>query len=142
MAKPILIIVDEEALVKWLPRYFQEQGVSVVQAADDNEALDHARDAPDIVILDLVLANRDSYALIQEIKSVAPGAYLICISARAGTVARRKALAIGADAFLDKPLALAELDRLVNGVTGTVFAAKAGRKSSRRKTNRKKGRRA
>ena len=127
MAKRILIVVDEEAMAKWLPRHFEARGANVVQTADDEEALAHARTKPDIVILDLVLADRDGFALIQEIKSVAPDAFLICTSARAGTVARRKALAIGADTYLSKPFKLAELDLVVNGETKNDQAATAGR---------------
>lgn len=119
MAKRILIIVDEEALVKWLPRHFEAQGVRVFQTSDDEEAVEHAKSAPDFVIIDLVLANRDSFALIQEIKLAAPNTFLVCISARAGTVARRKALAIGADAYLAKPWTLVELDSLIINATGS-----------------------
>ena len=117
MSREILIVVDEKAMAAWLPRHFEESGWTVICANSEVDAMACLDDGsrPAVAIVDVVLGDGDGYALIQDIRNRLPDIVLICASARAGSVARLKALAAGADAYIAKPFALADLDRLVAG---------------------------
>jgi DNA-binding response OmpR family regulator len=117
MAREILIVIDEKAMAHWLPRHFEDAGWSVTCTGSETEAMAHleAGGSPAVAIVDVVLGTCDGYALIQDIRKRLPGLFIICASARAGSVARLKALSAGANAYIAKPFALADLDRLVAG---------------------------
>lgn len=115
----ILIVVDEEAMARWLPEHFAEAGWEVALFRSEGEALAWFEDAelerlPDAAIVDAVLGPAAGFALIQDIKRRSPGTFVVCASARAGAVARLKALAAGADAYITKPFVLADIDRLLH----------------------------
>lgn len=119
MEKAILIVIDERAMEKWLPVHFARKGWSAICTADEAAAIGRVTEkAFDVIIIDAVLGERHAFALIQEIRRLRPETFMICISALAGSAARLKALAAGADAYLAKPFALAELDRLIGADRG------------------------
>ena len=117
MAKRMLIVVDETVTARWLPGHFEADGWDVIRAGDEASALAsleaRTETPPDAAIIDAVLGEGDGFALIQDIRKQLPGIFISCASARAGNVARLKALAAGADAYIAKPFRLSELDDLL-----------------------------
>jgi DNA-binding response OmpR family regulator len=115
MSKTMLIVADEGATARWLPLYCEQSGWSVAIARDAAQA--RARLAqgcqPAVALVDAVLGEDDGYETCQEIRHARPDAYLVMTSARAGRVARLKARAAGADAYLSKPFELADLADLI-----------------------------
>ena len=118
MSKRILIVVDEAVIAAWLPGHFEAAGWSVIHAGDEAAALAcleaNIETPPDAAIVDAVLGEGDGFALIQDIRRRLPDIFIVCASARAGNVARLKALSAGADAYIPKPFRLVELDDLLN----------------------------
>ena len=114
----ILIVVDEEAMARWLPEHFVEAGwdVRLVRSEEDALALledEETQRLPDAAIVNAVLGEVSGFALIQDIRRRVTGAFIVCASARAGGVARMKALAAGANAYITKPFALGDIDLLL-----------------------------
>jgi DNA-binding response OmpR family regulator len=70
---------------------------------------------PDLLVVDIGLPYVGGVALIRSLKALKPSSRVIAISGM-GDHARRSALAAGADAFLAKPFAGAELEQTVAGL--------------------------
>lgn len=117
MTADILIVVDEPAMAEWLPRHFADRGWEATCVSTESDAIAAleatAAHPPKVAIVDAVLGEGAGYALMEDIRRRHPSMVVICTSARAGGVARMKALAAGADAYIAKPFPLSELDRLV-----------------------------
>ena len=66
----IVIVEDEEILIKVLREKFEKEGFKVSLAADGVEAVSVIKKAkPDIVLLDLVLPKKDGFEVLEELKS-------------------------------------------------------------------------
>lgn len=115
MSKSMLIVADERATTRWLPGYCSARGFKVQTASTASEAIALLGSGfkPDVGLVDAVLGAEDGYVLCQDIRALQPSAYLVMTSARAGHVARLKARAAGADAYLSKPFALDDLADLI-----------------------------
>lgn len=66
-------------------------------------------DPPDILVLDLGLPDLDGLEVLKLAKSRAPGVQVLILTARDSTEAKVKGLDLGADDYLTKPFARAEL---------------------------------
>ena len=104
----ILIVDDAEANLKLLEDLLAKEGFTqVVSTADSTRALDLFNAfEPDLVLLDLMMPELDGYALLEMLSRQIPkDEYLpvLVITADATITAKRKALALGAKDFLNKP---------------------------------------
>lgn len=115
MQRTMLIVADECATARWLPEFCTKCGWRIQTAKNAAQARDqlNAGCEPDVALVDVVLGEDDGFETCQEIRQARPQAYLVLTSARAGPVARLKARAAGADAYLPKPFALDELARMI-----------------------------
>jgi two-component system alkaline phosphatase synthesis response regulator PhoP len=106
MAKKILLVEDEDDLRTTVMFRLQSLGYQVIPAVDGLEALAKARsDAPDLIILDVMLPKMDGYKVCGLLKrdgrlSKIP---VIIFTARAEEEARATAKEMGADAYITKP---------------------------------------
>jgi DNA-binding response OmpR family regulator len=82
------------------------------------------REAPDVVILDLALADMSGFDVLREIREFSPVPLLI-VSARADEVTRVKGLELGADDYLVKPFSHTELLARVQAVVRRVHMVEA-----------------
>ena len=75
MTAKILVADDEANIIKLLRLYLREAGYEVVAARDGREALERFRaEAPDLVILDLMMPHLNGFDVCTEIrKDQAPG---------------------------------------------------------------------
>jgi CheY-like chemotaxis protein len=70
---PILIVEDKDSLRAMLRHALEEQGHSVVEAADQAEALRQVRDTrPDLVLSDLRLLSGDGVGVLRGAKDIDP----------------------------------------------------------------------
>jgi diguanylate cyclase (GGDEF)-like protein len=108
----ILVVEDSRAQADELAGVLEREGHRVTIAADGKEAIRRVRTAPpDLVFLDLVLPDMDGLEVLRIIKA-GPGESftpVILLSARADLDSRVTGLRIGADDFLAKPFADAEV---------------------------------
>lgn len=105
-----VLVVDDEIHIRRLLRMALERaGHSVIEAVNGAEALRAlAHHAPDIVLLDLGLPDRDGLELVPLVKEKRAVALLV-ISAREGTEDKVAALDLGADDYVTKPFDTEEL---------------------------------
>lgn len=105
----LLVVDDDPRLAELLRRYLSRQGYAVSVAVDAAEAernLGHF--AFDLVVLDVMLPDRDGYTLAREIRrrSEVP---ILFLTARGETEDRIRGLETGADDYLVKPFEPREL---------------------------------
>jgi DNA-binding response OmpR family regulator len=108
--RQILIVEDDEAIVTGLSLNLRLSGHQPSAARDGDEALAQidARDF-DLVLLDLNLPRRNGLEVLQALRSADNLVPVIVVSARDGEVDKVAALRLGADDYMTKPFALAEL---------------------------------
>lgn len=108
MAK-ILIVDDEQALVKGLKLSLEQAGFQVSSAYDGNTALDLARSQEfDLIILDLMLPEMDGFEVCRELRKT-HDTPIIMLTARGEPIDRILGLELGADDYVAKPFNAREL---------------------------------
>lgn len=108
----ILIVDDSEANLQLLTRAFGADGYVVTMARDGVQALDAvARTSPDLVLMDIQMPHVNGVAVCEQLKRDVNTRLVPVVLMTGVTDARTKMHGIeaGADAFLSKPLRLAEL---------------------------------
>jgi DNA-binding response OmpR family regulator len=101
----ILIIEDEEALLKVLQEKFINADFDVVVAKDGEEGVAVAnKEKPDLVLLDLVLPKRDGFEVLEDLKSSddLKNTPVIVLSNLGEDENLKKALKMGAEDYLVK----------------------------------------
>jgi DNA-binding response OmpR family regulator len=109
MGQRILIVEDEPEIASYLSRGLAYEGYSVEHVASGGEAVAAARERPpDLVILDLGLPDLDGLEVARRLRAGGVGSILI-LTARDAVADRVAGLEGGADDYLTKPFAFAEL---------------------------------
>ena len=116
MAQKILVIEDEEGIIHLLNLYLRDAGYSVVAARDGADGLAlHAREHPDLVILDIMLPALDGFEVCRRIRSWSKTPILM-LTARGDEDDRIQGLELGADDYLVKPFSPRELVSRVRAI--------------------------
>jgi two-component system, OmpR family, response regulator len=112
----ILVVDDQQEICDLVREYLSDEGFRV-STANDGAAMREtmARDAVDLVILDLVLRGEDGLQLARELRSQSDIG-IIMLTGRGETVDRIIGLEMGADDYLSKPFHLRELLARVRSV--------------------------
>jgi two-component system, OmpR family, response regulator len=106
----LLVVEDERDLAQTLRRALEEEEFAVDVAEDGEDALFKIREMPyDAVILDLMLPGLDGWTLLQTIRAAGIRTPVLVLTARDMIDDRVRGLNLGADDYLTKPFALAEL---------------------------------
>ncbi|WP_433800152.1 response regulator transcription factor [Actinomycetospora sp. CA-084318] len=104
----VLVVEDSEPILESVTAALTGEGHEVLARADGGSLeSDLGAFTPDVVVLDVMLPGRDGYALLPAIR--ATSAAVILLTARSGVAERVRGLRAGADDYLVKPFALAEL---------------------------------
>jgi two-component system OmpR family response regulator len=105
----VLVVEDDEEIAQVLQRSLRLEGYEVRVAADGETALDQsAAFNPDLVILDLGLPKLDGMEVARRLRS-ADDVPILMLTARDAVESRVEGLDSGADDYLVKPFAFAEL---------------------------------
>src|SRR5215469_14088298 len=116
MSQRILIIEDEEGIIHLLNLYLKDAGFNVMVASDGADGLAlHAREQPDLVILDIMLPAIDGFEVCRRIRSWASTPILM-LTARGDEDDRIQGLELGADDYLIKPFSPRELVSRVRAI--------------------------
>ena len=106
----LLVIEDQKKLQKSLVRGLSEEGYEVVSAFNGEEGYFFANTEPfDVVILDLMLPGRSGMDILRELRSKGFSKPVLILTARDAVDDRVSGLDAGADDYLVKPFAFAEL---------------------------------
>lgn len=116
MAQKILVIEDEEGIIHLLNLYLRDAGYTVVAARDGADGLTmHAREHPDLVILDIMLPALDGFEVCRRIRAWSKTPILM-LTARGDEDDRIQGLELGADDYLVKPFSPRELVSRVRAI--------------------------
>lgn len=114
----ILLIEDETSLACALEAGLKEQGYTVSLASSGEEGIFSLLGLmPDIVLLDLGLPGRDGLEILAHVRKAYPHLPVLILTARDTVEDRVLGLDTGADDYLVKPFALAELLARVRALT-------------------------
>jgi len=115
-ASRILVVEDSDAIRLSVVTVLRGQGYVVTERPDgrDLEAV-LAQTAPDVVVLDVMLPGRDGFELLEIVRRTGDAA-VIMLTARDTTADRVRGLGGGADDYLVKPFAMAELVARIKAV--------------------------
>jgi DNA-binding response OmpR family regulator len=106
----VLIVEDQKKLLRILSRGLEEAGYDVVTARTGEDAYYLATtDSPDAIILDLMLPGRDGLKVLHDLRGKGYARPVLILTARDTVEDRVAGLDIGADDYLVKPFAFAEL---------------------------------
>ena len=119
MVKRILIVDDEPNIVLSLEFLMQREGYQVATAADGEAALEAlAAQAPDLVILDVMLPKMNGFDVCRRIRADPrwKGVRILMLTARGRETEVAKGLGLGADLYVTKPFSTKELVAQVKGL--------------------------
>jgi two-component system, OmpR family, response regulator MprA len=106
----ILVVDDERAVRESLRRALELEGSRVELAEDGEEALERLGTAPpDAAILDVLMPGIDGLEVCRRLRADGNAVPVLMLTARAEVDSRVAGLDAGADDYLPKPFALAEL---------------------------------
>lgn len=106
----LLLVEDDLKTVDILQAGLTENGFDVISAPTGDNGLELALDtAPDLIILDVLLPGRDGWSILRELRSSGRTMPVLYLTARDSVSDRVKGLELGADDYLIKPFAFAEL---------------------------------
>jgi len=112
----LLLVDDEQSLREPLAAYLERQGFRVVQAANAGEARSVlAEEAPDLVLLDIMMPGEDGLSLCRHLTETR-AIPTIFLTARGEATDRIVGLEIGADDYVVKPFEPRELVARIRSV--------------------------
>jgi DNA-binding NtrC family response regulator len=101
----LLIIEDEEAVLRGMATYFLDSGYEVLTARDGVEGVDlFRREQPDLVFTDLRMPHMGGLEVIREIKKLSPNTPVIVVSGTGVVKDAVESLRSGAWDYVEKPV--------------------------------------
>ena len=120
----VLIAEDDKEMRSLLCDELYDLGVSIREAADGDEALRVVLDVhPSLILTDLRMP-AGGLDYISRLRTFAPGVPIILLTSFGDSKTKADALAIGVEAYFDKPVRLSELKRTVRRLLGPVLEGK------------------
>src|ERR1019366_3400971 len=115
MARSRILLVDDDPVVRFAVRDFLEsQGLQVTEAESVQKAEEKLRGAtPDAAIVDFSLPDGDGLELLQHFKSLDPDLPVIVLTGQGSIEIAVRAIKLGAEQFLTKPVELKALHALL-----------------------------
>src|SRR5690348_9039431 len=114
----ILLIEDHAATRELVCRYLAEAGIQTEWAARCSTGRTRALEGDyDVLVLDRMLPDGDGLELCRELRAVGVSRPCLCLTARGEVGDRIEGLEAGADDYLRKPFALAELKARLHALT-------------------------
>ena len=110
--KKILVIDDEEWLREMIHLALKQKGFDIVEAPNGAVGIEMARkELPDLILCDINMEKVDGYLTLASLRNEAPTAAIpfILMTGLADNAGMRHGMELGADDYLPKPFALAEL---------------------------------
>ena len=116
MQKRVLLAEDEPNIATSLQYLLNRAGYDVrVRASGQIALADALADPPDLMILDVMLPELDGLQVLKELRANSTAAHIpiLMLTAKGARETQESALAAGADAFMTKPFANADLLAIV-----------------------------
>jgi DNA-binding response OmpR family regulator len=106
----VLYVEDEVFLAKIVSETLQGRGYEVILESDGGKALDQfLKEKPDVCVLDIMLPNKDGFAIADEIREKNTEVPIIFLSAKSQTTDVVNGFRLGANDYIRKPFSMEEL---------------------------------
>ena len=116
MLQPVLLVEDDKKIAKVVKVYLEEAGYRVVHVEKGGDAVESAlKQAPLLVILDLMLPDTTGEEVCQELKEIGDFP-IIMLTSKSSEEERVAGFALGADDYVVKPFSPRELVYRVRAV--------------------------
>jgi DNA-binding NtrC family response regulator len=113
----ILVVDDEEGARELFNTILSDEGYEVTLAVSGEDALSHMNGAVyDLVVTDIKMPGMDGLQLLQEIRKTGSKADVIMVTAYGEVESYLKAMSLGAAEYINKPIRIKELKRIVHKV--------------------------
>jgi len=114
----MLIVEDDPDIRVGLREFFDMEGYEVDTAEDGEEALETMRqvDACDIVLLDIMLPEKDGFDVLREAQAMGFSAPVLVLTAKGEQESKLKSFGLGADDYVTKPFNVEELAARVKAI--------------------------
>jgi len=112
MARKILVIEDDPATLRLVDYSLKQEGYEVITAANGLDGIRKAMgESPDLVILDVMLPGLDGFEICYRLRAEPATAKLpiLMFSAKAQEIDKDTGMRVGADDYLTKPSAPADI---------------------------------
>ena len=113
----VLVVEDEVRLARQIASALTEAGHDPIIVHDGERALREATSTPfDLIVLDIILPRMDGFNVLRHLHSQHVASRVLMLTARGEVKDRVTGLRLGADDYLPKPFAMAELVARVNAL--------------------------
>ncbi|MVQ43866.1 response regulator [Microbacterium sp. MAH-37] len=109
VGRRILVVEDDDGIALPLLRTLDREGYEVERVAEGAAALERAGSDVDLILLDLGLPDMDGLDVCRRLREQDFSGGIVILTARDGELDRVVGLDVGADDYIAKPFALAEL---------------------------------
>jgi two-component system KDP operon response regulator KdpE len=124
--RKILVVDDEERMVRFIRLNLEHDGFQVVEAYKGAQAIQKVRDSiPDLILLDVMLPDLDGFEVLKMLREI-NNVPIIMLTAKAEEDDRIKGLELGADDYITKPFSPRELTSRVKAVLRRVEPVSGG----------------
>ncbi|GER78545.1 MAG: DNA-binding response regulator [Anaerolineaceae bacterium] len=114
--RKILIVDDEERMVRFIRMNLEHDGFIVADAFNGKQAIQKMRDVnPDIILLDVMMPDVDGFDVLETIREFT-NVPVIMLTARGEEDDRVRGLELGADDYVTKPFSPRELVSRIRAV--------------------------
>jgi DNA-binding response OmpR family regulator len=114
--RKILVIDDEERMVRFIRLNLEHDGFVVVDAFNGKQALQRMRDStPDLILLDVMMPDLDGFEVLQMVREIS-SVPVIMLTAKSEEDDRVRGLELGADDYITKPFSPRELVSRIKAV--------------------------
>jgi two-component system OmpR family response regulator len=112
-----LVIEDDAATADFIARGLRQEGHAVELAGDGRDGLFHALDGGfDVMVIDRMLPGRDGLSIVKAARAAGVRTPILMLTTMSGIDDRVAGLEAGADDYLVKPFAFAELLARLNAI--------------------------
>jgi DNA-binding response OmpR family regulator len=111
----ILVVDDEERMVRFIRMNLEHDGYMVTEALNGRQAIDKLRDTPDLILLDVMMPDIDGFEVLETVRQVS-NVPVIMLTAKGEEDDRVRGLELGADDYVTKPFSPRELVSRVKAV--------------------------
>jgi DNA-binding response OmpR family regulator len=120
--KLILVVDDEERMVRFIRLNLEHDGFRVVSAFNGSQAMEQVRTAlPNLILLDVMLPDFDGFEILRRIRE-SSNVPVIMLTAKGEEDDRVRGLELGADDYVTKPFSQRELVSRVRAVLRRIEA--------------------
>ena len=121
----VLVVEDYAPLRKSLSQGLRHEGFAVDATGDGDEGLWYATTNDyDVIVLDLMLPGTDGLTILRRLREAGRESHVLVLTAKGDVADRVRGLNLGADDYLVKPFAFAELLARVRALVRRAYDAK------------------